>query len=559
MPRHNDTTCPDRKILVTTLNHPASAAFDRELHERLDALRIPLVRVRRDGYARMVNQAGLVAQAIIQSGPFRDALRRQWTQVSESLRTGMPIELTPGVMVVALPDGLTQRTPSADSERLYTALLLTPDALESEQFAAACDRAGLDRLAAQQLAAETLVSRPEAGRLAMTLRWMCEDGGTLGRRHNELQGLSLELADTYEELSLLYRMSTSLRVNESALNVLRDACEELHQVVGFSWVAFCLGRDERLDDVNEASIVVAANPIDEASVRAAADALVEKLTANPVPMIIDDSRTLAIAGIEALGQNLLAIPLMVEGRVLGVMFGGDRLDGVMLSSIDAKLCESFAGSLAIYLENHMLYGEAQNMFLGVLHALTAAIDAKDSYTHGHSERVAWLAQTLAQKVGLDAAACERVYLAGLVHDVGKIGVPEAVLCKPGRLTDEEFAMIKLHPAIGAKIIKDIRQMQDLVPGVLYHHERYDGRGYPHGLAGEDIPIFGRLIGLADAFDAMSSHRTYRRALNLDDVLAEIRRCAGAQFDPELAEAFVTMDFAPFHVLIERHERLKKTA
>ena len=546
--------------MLSSLNQSAPALLGRNLLDRFDALQITLARVRRDGHARVVNQAGRIESAVIQSALFRNAVRRQWSALQATLRDKSVLEAIPGVLVFALSDtGASASTRSTEADRLHVAILLTPRLLDSEQFSAICGQAGLDHEVAIGLAGKRLVTEAEATRLALTLTWMKEDDGLLSRRDRELQGLSTELADTYEELALLYRMSTSLRVNESAVEVLRDACDELHQVVGFSWVAFCLGDDERLDDVNRTTVVVSARPVDEGLIREVADLLTVRMQDNPSPMILDDTGQLDIPGIERLGGNLLVVPLVVEGRVLGVMYGGDRVDGEMLSSIDAKLCESFAGSLAIYLENHILYGDSQSMFLGALHALTAAIDAKDSYTHGHSERVALLARMLAEDTGLDTATCERVYLAGLVHDVGKIGVPEAVLCKPGKLTDEEFGLIKLHPQIGANIIKDIRQMEDLVPGVLCHHERYDGRGYPSGVAGEDIPLFGRLIGLADSFDAMSSHRTYRKALKLEDVLAEIHRCAGAQFDPRLAEAFVTMDFTPFHQLIARHERLKKTA
>ena len=129
-------------------------------------------------------------------------------------------------------------------------------------------------------------------------------------------------------------------------------------------------------------------------------------------------------------------------------------------------------------------------------------------------------------------------MAGLLHDVGKIGVPESVLQKTGRLTPEEFEQMKKHPQIGARILADVKQVKPLVPGVLYHHERYDGKGYPAGLAGSDIPLMGRIICLADCFDAMTSNRTYRKALPLEVALTEIRRCAGTQFDPALAEAFL---------------------
>jgi HD-GYP domain-containing protein (c-di-GMP phosphodiesterase class II) len=137
----------------------------------------------------------------------------------------------------------------------------------------------------------------------------------------------------------------------------------------------------------------------------------------------------------------------------------------------------------------------------------------------------------------------------MVHDVGKIGVPEAVLCKPGRLTDEEFAHIKRHPQIGHDILKDIPGMADILPGVLHHHEHWSGGGYPHGLKADEIPVIARVLTLCDTFDAMSSTRSYRKALTREHILAEIVKCAGRQFDPELAEKFVKLDFAPFDAML----------
>jgi HD-GYP domain-containing protein (c-di-GMP phosphodiesterase class II) len=192
------------------------------------------------------------------------------------------------------------------------------------------------------------------------------------------------------------------------------------------------------------------------------------------------------------------------------------------------------------------------MFLGTLEALTASIDAKDRYTCGHSERVAHLTRALAETLGQDEATLKRMHIAGLVHDVGKIGVPESVLLKPGRLTEEEFAWIRLHPEMGFRILKDIPQLNDVLPGVLHHHERWDGRGYPHGLAGEDIPLIARLIALADSFDAMSSSRTYRKAMSRSTVLEEIRRNAGTQFDPDLVPAFVSLNFSEYDRLVREH-------
>ena len=150
------------------------------------------------------------------------------------------------------------------------------------------------------------------------------------------------------------------------------------------------------------------------------------------------------------------------------------------------------------------------------------------------------------------AEARRIYLAGLVHDVGKIGVPEQVLRKTGKLDEEEFSWIRKHPEIGSRILKDIPQMDDILPAVLHHHERWDGAGYPARIAGEEIPIFARIVALADAFDAMSSTRTYRSARPREFVLAEVRRCSGTQFDPALVEPFLSIDFTEYDLLVIEH-------
>jgi putative nucleotidyltransferase with HDIG domain len=193
------------------------------------------------------------------------------------------------------------------------------------------------------------------------------------------------------------------------------------------------------------------------------------------------------------------------------------------------------------------------LMMGLLHSLTSAVDAKDAYTCGHSERVALLSRHLAQQLGYSDHEVERIYMAGLLHDVGKIGVPEAVLQKPGKLTVEEFDQMKKHPEIGARILADIKQVKDILPGVLHHHERYDGRGYPSGLAGENIPAMGRILCLADCFDAMTSNRTYRKALPLEVALTEIRRCSGTQFDPAMTDAFLKTGSEGFRVLLRDYE------
>ena len=202
-----------------------------------------------------------------------------------------------------------------------------------------------------------------------------------------------------------------------------------------------------------------------------------------------------------------------------------------LAALGAEVGQARARELKFYKEAQR---REASLFEETVEALANAIDAKDKYTHGHSTRVAILSKLIAQEAGLSNEECEHVYFAALLHDVGKIGVPDDIINKPGRLTDEEFAQIKLHPVFGNQILASIKQSPYLSVGAHYHHERYDGKGYPEGLAGEDIPTIARIIAVADAYDAMTSTRSYRGALGRQRVRDEIEKGMGRQFDREFA-------------------------
>jgi HD-GYP domain-containing protein (c-di-GMP phosphodiesterase class II) len=172
-------------------------------------------------------------------------------------------------------------------------------------------------------------------------------------------------------------------------------------------------------------------------------------------------------------------------------------------------------------------------------ALCQAVETKDYYTRGHSERVSRGSVMIAQEIGMRTERVEAVRYAGMLHDVGKLGVPTNVLKKSGSLSEEEFAAIQLHPMRGLEIVRDIGFLDEAHAGIMHHHERLDGRGYPMGLAGNDIPEFARVIAVADAFDSMTTTRSYRGARSVEEALAELLRCAGNQFDPRMVEALVS--------------------
>lgn len=184
--------------------------------------------------------------------------------------------------------------------------------------------------------------------------------------------------------------------------------------------------------------------------------------------------------------------------------------------------------------------ENRDLFMHVVKSLADAIDAKDTYTNGHSGRVAEYSREIAMRAGYSVQAQNDIYMMGLLHDVGKIGVPDAVINKPSRLTDEEFELIKNHPVMGARILKNIKEMPKLATGARWHHERYGGGGYPDGLAGEDIPEEARIIAVADAYDAMTSRRSYRGVMSQEKVRDEIEKGKGTQFDPRFADIMLAM-------------------
>jgi HD-GYP domain-containing protein (c-di-GMP phosphodiesterase class II)/CHASE2 domain-containing sensor protein len=256
----------------------------------------------------------------------------------------------------------------------------------------------------------------------------------------------------------------------------------------------------------------------------------------------DPARDLAFAATPA-PDTLLAMPLSFKSQVMGAvhLYGKRATEaspGERFTPADLRLVAIMAQQTMIGLENASLYEGMRSIFMSATLALANAVDAKDPYTRGHSERVLSYSEQLARAMSLPPQDVESIKMAAVLHDIGKIAIPDEILRKPGTLTAEEFDLVRTHPARGEAILAPLEELRPLRPGIRNHHERFDGRGYPDRLAGKDIPLHARIICVADSFDAMTSKRYYHEAKSLEEGLEEIARCSGAQFDPELAECFI---------------------
>lgn len=236
-------------------------------------------------------------------------------------------------------------------------------------------------------------------------------------------------------------------------------------------------------------------------------------------------------------RQVVALPIATSQHFYGVLQVYNKLDGQDFTTAEVDLLQQIAAKLALSLGNFELYRELQQAALETIKSLALALDSKDKYTANHSENVSQYGFLIACKMGLPFDICERIKLAGILHDIGKIGIPDAILNKPDKLTDEEFMIIKQHPGKGYRILEPYKSLRDVADAACSHHERWDGRGYPRKLAGEDIPLGGRILALADAFDTLTSDRKYRPRVDMDWALKEMHRCSGGQFDPKVVEAF----------------------
>jgi HD-GYP domain-containing protein (c-di-GMP phosphodiesterase class II) len=235
-------------------------------------------------------------------------------------------------------------------------------------------------------------------------------------------------------------------------------------------------------------------------------------------------------------RNIICVPLRIKEGIIGVIQGINKREGAFTKD-DLELFIALADQIAIALDNARLYQELNVMALQVVEGLSEAIEKRDSYSGEHPQRVLKICTAMSKYLPLSSEEKKQLTLAAILHDIGKVGITDLILSKNGALTVEEMEIIRGHPSAGAAIVGHIKQLQSIIPAIQYHHEHYDGSGYPEGLRGEDIPLVARIIAVADTYDAIIHERSYHRGMSKSEAVAEIAENVGTQFDPHIVEAF----------------------
>ncbi|HEV3416542.1 MAG TPA: HD-GYP domain-containing protein [Pirellulales bacterium] len=353
--------------------------------------------------------------------------------------------------------------------------------------------------------------------------------------------LSANISAMYEEISLLHRLTQHLRITESNENLARLALEWLGEAVPAESMAIELfpvpgASGSPQPGRSESNFLTLGDcPFDAAGFRALIDEL--GLDSDARALVINSPSSSELRDHFPRMRQAVLVPLFDGQHLFGWLGAFGHRNGGEFGSPEANLLGSVSAILAVHASNSDLYRQQAEFLASMVRALTSAIDAKDPYTCGHSDRVARIAVALATALECDRKQLETIYLSGLLHDIGKIGINDYVLRKTSKLTDAEYEHIKLHTEIGYKILCDLKQLGDVLPVVRHHHEAWNGAGYPSGLSGEQIPLLARIVAVADAIDAMSSDRPYRKGMpdeRLDEIL---RQGSGSQWDARVVEAF----------------------
>lgn len=363
------------------------------------------------------------------------------------------------------------------------------------------------------------------------------------RQKREIERLNRDLMRKVHELTILYQISESFQSYHSEGE---DLFEKIVQMAA------------KITEANKASVMLVDDSSQRLVVRASigmpkdalrgfslplGEGIAGRVAKEGSPLVMDANtgvRGGEVPEFRGPASSLISVPILIKGEVVGVINVADKRSKEPFVKEDVALLGALAQKAALAVENHALYESIYSTLMDTLLSLVTTIEAKDPYTKDHSQRVTTWAVQIAQLMGLEQDEVDGIKFAGYLHDIGKIGIPDSILLKPTRLTLEEEEIIRSHPIIGERIVKPLGLMPIERSVIRHHHERWDGKGYPDGLRGEEIPLPARILAVADSYDAIISDRVYKRARTEEDALKELQQGVGTQFDGRVVEAFAQM-------------------
>jgi PAS domain S-box-containing protein/putative nucleotidyltransferase with HDIG domain len=363
------------------------------------------------------------------------------------------------------------------------------------------------------------------------------------RLYKDSVNASMHLSRKVETIQIMSEMGKSILSTHESKVILETTIRMISKLISCDWVRvivvdkekqelrFLVGMDEDTASLNTTvsyDSTVLTEVVEHGRVQYIPD-----VTSLQRPLFIE--KQLIDGGL----MSVLRVPVVIKGEVVGVLGVMARRKAAFTQE-DRETLEKLASHIGIALENSRLLTDLEELFIGTVKTLAGTIEAKSYWTRGHSDRVTKLAMSIGKTLGLGADELKNLELAGLLHDIGKIGTYESILDKPGKLTAEEVEIIRKHPGKGAEMLSSIKLLKDIVPGVKHHHEFYDGSGYPDRLSGDDIPLIARILAVADTVDAMGADRPYRKGKSTPEIRTELIRCSGTQFDPVAVDAFLKM-------------------
>lgn len=354
----------------------------------------------------------------------------------------------------------------------------------------------------------------------------------------ELNNLSSEIVRNYEEMALLYDLSIKLSAQTDLDRICQIVAKEVRTVIPSKNISIFLVDPVTGDMDSRAALPEGDSPPPPIKIPAG-EGTIGRVAQSGQPIILCD--VAQDPEFKTFGypvHSLMCVPMTLGRKTLGLINVSDKPNGAEFTTYEQKLIMAIAAEAAVALENTRLITEVKDLFLSAVRSLVMAIDAKDPYTHLHSVRVSEVSAILAEELGMSAADVEQIKLAALLHDVGKIGVPEQVLLKPEKLNHDEWQEMKQHPLHSVHILGQVKQFATIVKWVRHEHEHYDGTGYPDRLSRDDIPLPSRIIAVADAFDAITSDRYYRKGRSEEVAVKILKESSGIQFDPEVTQAFL---------------------